>query len=682
MNFVIGMPSARQAGASALACLLVCTYATANEAQTALDDVLELPPLSVSARRFEADSARIAAAITQVDASTISAKAATNIADLLGELGVTLRSYTGNPAQSTIDMRGHGESGNLNTLVLIDGRRINAPDMSGINWLNMPLVSVERIEVLRGSQSAMYGNNAGGGVIDVRTSIPQGSGAASIISYGSWDTWTARAAAWTELTEKVRSSTELGFMESDGWRDNSSYKTRRISQSFQGSAGKLDWRASAGYDDNWFLFPGPLDTTSYLENPRQSGYYPMGADYYAQSENYYASGAADWKGDALQLHADLNWNHVFNPWNMGAGLGAERRLDTWKFAPRARLALGDATSLILGADGEHDSLSLGLFNDIAHTDRRSHSTLRRTTGGLYSNLSWSGLREKSLTADLSARAQAHKLYDSFSDDTGEKPDEKKNKSGNDTALSLGTSWQATENIRLWARGDRFFRYPAIDEIVAYQGYDLKVPFNSELGSEYGWGGEAGLDLTIPHAMFRINGFAQEVKNLIVFDYVSNLNVNLAAARRLGMEASAQFAYGQFKGGLFYTLLHVKLTDGSYDFALDAQHISGNYSGKELYLVPRHQISGHVEWTPGRFSLRLSGRYTGEQWQGNDFENKQDKMPCYFVMDAIARLRVSEKLTLFVASENLLDRQYSALRYSGVWYPAAPRSYRCGLQLSY
>ncbi len=673
------------ARATALAGLSItpCSAIAQDEATDAeQDEVYELAPLTVSARRFETDASQIASSIMQVDASGISARAATNMADLLGELGVNLRSFTGNPTQSTIDMRGYGESGNLNTLVLIDGRRVNAPDMSGINWLNMPLVSVERVEVLRGSQSAFYGNNAGGGVIDITTSIPEGTGTAAMLCYGSWETITARAAAWMPLGETVRSSTEVGFLESDGYRDNSAYKTRSVSQSLQGKAGTIDWKASAGYDDNWFLFPGPLDNESYEEDPRQSGYYPMGADYYAESENYYASGAADWKGDALELHADLNWNHVQNPWNMGVGLGAERELDTWKFAPRARYILSDSLAFIVGADGEYDDLTLGVFDDLAHTQRRSHATLKRSTGGLYGNASLKSGKDGTLAIDFTARAQAHKLRDRSVDDSGKDPVETESKSGSDSAFSLGASWQATKNLRLWARGDRFFRYPAIDEIVAYQGYDLLVPFNSQLDSEYGWSGEAGVDFTIPHAMFRLNGFAQDVKNLIVFDYTHNLNVNLAQARRLGLEASAQFAYGQFKGGVFYTLLDVKLTDGHYDYTIGGTRISGNYTGKDLYLVPRHQVSGNLQWTPGRFSLRLSGRYTGEQWQGNDFANKMDKMPSYFVMDVVARYRFSENITVFAGLDNALDKKYSALRYSGVWYPAAERSYRCGVQLRY
>ena len=188
------------ARASALAALcMLPSLSIAQDSPTVATDEedgpIELETIYVTASRFDTDAAAIPASISLIDTNTINAKAATSVADLLGDVGVLMRSYTGNPTQSTIDMRGYGESGNLNVLVLVDGRRVNAPDMSGINWLNMPLASVDKIEVLRGSQSALYGNNAGGGVIKITTSIPDTFGGSAIAGYGSWESWVFRAAS-------------------------------------------------------------------------------------------------------------------------------------------------------------------------------------------------------------------------------------------------------------------------------------------------------------------------------------------------------------------------------------------------------------------------------------------------------------------------------------------------------
>lgn len=78
-------------------------------------------------------------------------------------------SYTGDSSNSNISMRGFGENSQMRVLVLVDGQRYNRADMSETNWLQVPLSNVESIEILKGSQSAMYGNNAIAGVVKINT---------------------------------------------------------------------------------------------------------------------------------------------------------------------------------------------------------------------------------------------------------------------------------------------------------------------------------------------------------------------------------------------------------------------------------------------------------------------------------------------------------------------------------
>ena len=82
---------------------------------------------------------------------------------------IAVRDYYGNGARTSVDMRGFGETAPVNTLVLIDGRRINLPDLSGADWSQIAKEDVERIEILRGSGSVLYGDNAAGGVRNIIT---------------------------------------------------------------------------------------------------------------------------------------------------------------------------------------------------------------------------------------------------------------------------------------------------------------------------------------------------------------------------------------------------------------------------------------------------------------------------------------------------------------------------------
>ncbi len=86
---------------------------------------------------------------------------------------MVVRDVYGTGKTASVDIRGFGETGALNTFVLVDGRRVNEIDLSGVDWTQIPLDQMERIEIVRGSGSVLYGDNAVGGVINIITKKPE-----------------------------------------------------------------------------------------------------------------------------------------------------------------------------------------------------------------------------------------------------------------------------------------------------------------------------------------------------------------------------------------------------------------------------------------------------------------------------------------------------------------------------
>ncbi|MDI6727173.1 MAG: TonB-dependent receptor plug domain-containing protein, partial [Smithellaceae bacterium] len=116
----------------------------AKEAATTLEEIV------VTATRDREEVRQVPANVSVITARQIEQSGATTVVEVLDKLeSIQFRDYSGNSSQSVIDMRGFGgENPHGKTLVMLDGRRLNRPDMGSINWLQIPLNNIERIEVV------------------------------------------------------------------------------------------------------------------------------------------------------------------------------------------------------------------------------------------------------------------------------------------------------------------------------------------------------------------------------------------------------------------------------------------------------------------------------------------------------------------------------------------------------
>ncbi|MBW2180939.1 MAG: TonB-dependent receptor, partial [Deltaproteobacteria bacterium] len=102
----------------------------------------------VTATRSDQDIKKVPANVTVITEQDIQDSNAKVIADLLrAEEGIVVRDLLGNGKSAQVDMRGFGETGPYNTLVMVDGRRVNSIDLSGTDWSQIPLDQVERVEI-------------------------------------------------------------------------------------------------------------------------------------------------------------------------------------------------------------------------------------------------------------------------------------------------------------------------------------------------------------------------------------------------------------------------------------------------------------------------------------------------------------------------------------------------------
>ncbi|HLT78543.1 MAG TPA: TonB-dependent receptor [Ferrovibrio sp.] len=173
--------------ASSIPALLVAMPVMAQE------QPIHLPLVSVTANRVETPAAEVGSAVTIINGAELRQRQTQLVSDVLREVpGVAISRSGGVGSTTQVYLRG---SENNQTLVLIDGIEVNDPALgSYFDFAHLLAADIERIEVLRGPQSALYGSDAAGGVINIVTRRGAGQPVVSgAFEAGSYNTYQANA---------------------------------------------------------------------------------------------------------------------------------------------------------------------------------------------------------------------------------------------------------------------------------------------------------------------------------------------------------------------------------------------------------------------------------------------------------------------------------------------------------
>lgn len=227
MTFVHTPARAAVDGLLASLCLSLPWYAAAQTAT--------LKETVVTASRFEEYRENTPMALQILNREDIINSGVSSVPDALRMLaGINVRSHAAGQfdLNAAIDLAGFGVTATQNTLVLVDGRKLNPIDSSEIAWGGVNLSSVERIEIANGGASVQYGAGATGGVINIITRQASKDVNAVQVSAGSYGT----AQANLQLDRQI-DGVSLGFnasaLRSEGWRENSQAQAQNLSARFK-----------------------------------------------------------------------------------------------------------------------------------------------------------------------------------------------------------------------------------------------------------------------------------------------------------------------------------------------------------------------------------------------------------------------------------------------------------------
>ena len=621
----------------------------------------------VTAKRFPEPSSGLTANVSIITQDEIQHSPARSIPDLLKTLaGVDIRPlYGAMGIDAVVDIRGSGEAAGNNTLILVDGQRLNPVDMGSVKWETIPLSAIKQIEIVRGSGSVLYGDRATAGVINIITDKSDKLRAVLKAERGSFRSsafdasLAGGAAGWYGNLFAHDAST-------DGYRVNSDAKQTsaggRAARRFAGGEAFLDF---SGYREHYGL-PGTLSRAEFDSDPRQSTV----PNYRLERDGFRLRPGGSFKlGTDLQVEIDGSYsNDLLQANNADWFYRSQSRVKAGTFSPRLKWthSLGSAASseTIAGVDIYH-GWAYGDNLDFVTGSRQNRQTGEQQSQGIY--LQNTALWNNGFDT-LAALRQQH-----FEQNMGDVSANLHGQSSDNLqAWELGLGYRIAESWRTFIKAAKNFRLPNTDELFAYDPLTYQVLFNGALRPQTGHMVEAGMSYRSARFIQQLSLYRQNYRNEIGFIAANNRNANLDPTQRWGAEWEAR-----------WYLAHAWLVKGSLT-ATRATFSEGAYSGKTIPLVPQHKETLGVQWDGGQVgvhNLVLVG--VGSRYFGGDFDNRWRKLDGYTTLDYQAQWAIKPFSLIFRAA-NLTDRKYSASGFSsafnpGTYYPADPRSYSVSLK---
>lgn len=639
--------------------------ASADENANQQDAVAIMDEVVVTGSRQEQATEKIPAQITVITAEDIKASGAQSVPDALRNLGgVIVTDFNGNGFNQKVDMGGFGETSDRHVAIIVNGRKINPIDMSGVNFLSIPIENVEKIEVLHGGNSVLYGGDAMGGVINIITKdSTEGVHGYAELGIGSFDAIKGTAGLTFGLD---RFDGNLGLVQYDtkGYRDHSDADRTSV-------YGKLTFHATdtlavsleANTTKANYQFPGGL-TKAQIEQDRKQAV-NTADEGESQDDFYVLTLESDW-GSYGKLDLNLSYRDYSRDDDMLSWWGDKYysyEYDTVGFNPQYILdnkLFGNDNRLTIGMemyDTDYTAWS-GPSKALVKTNHFEHD---QKTLGIYLQDEFNLMQN--LVLNLGVR------YEDFDTTLGLNPAQNKEIDENEYAWNLGVAYIFNPGSKLYARAYQAFRFPRVDEFLTYG------VLNENLKHETSRGYEMGARFVGMNNRLALSGriFTFDVDDEIAYNGATYLNENIDKTRHQGGELNAKFKATNILslfGGLGYT---------------NAEFTTGANNGKKIPLVPEFKANTRFELKfDCGFSYRLQYNYLSSRYAGTDYSNSVDKLDSAGTVDMYASYTY-KKVEFFANATNIFNEEYYN-GYAGTgwtsFYPMPEAVYYGGVRFKF
>jgi vitamin B12 transporter len=575
---------------------LSCTvYAQSLELKldSALNNIL------ITATRMPLAEDATLAQTTVISRRDIEAAGSSTLVELLQrKAGVEIRSAGGAGQPSGVFIRGASAQ---QTLVLVDGFRLSSATSGGTAFENIALDLIERIEIVKGPMSGLYGSDAIGGVVQI----------------------------FTRGYAKPRLTAELGL---------GSNSTLAFNSGFSAVEGNASMTINAGYREVAARSASNANASTFTYNPDRDPY---------DNKHILLKGSYTlWQGEVLSASAwqsqgrtKFDDGPTGNPSNKqtlsGIQLSSENNFASfWKSNLRFGQTIDD-----IDIQSEFPGQFKTTQNQLVWQNQFS-----TPVGAWLLGYEWLGQRVSGSTAYDKSKRNTQSFFASVNESIDQQRlsasvrRDREDQFGSRTTGSASYGIQLSTDELVYISYGEAFRAPSFNDLY-FPGFSnpLLRPEKSK-NVEYGW------RVTKPEYRLNLAIFDNQIENLIAFDSATNTPQNISRAQIKGVEISTDVAWAGF----------------NWRGAVTVQRPEDGDTNKQLRSRAKQfgSLSVSKTWDKWDFAVDVSGN--GKRFDSSD-EAVNSKLPGYTLLGGSVRYRVDNRWTLELSGQNLTGRNYELAR---------------------
>ena len=609
-----------------------------THAQDTSNNVLD--EVVVTSNKYARKQSETGKIITVITKQVIEKNQGKSIGELLNTVaGTTIIGANNNlGTNNTASIRGASAG---NTLILLDGIPLTDPSVNN-NYFDLnyfPIDQIERIEILKGGHSTLYGSDAVAGVINIISKKALGDkiNINGSLTGGSYNTFKQTiglsrttgnhdySVNYTHLSSKGFSnaydSSKTAAFDKDGF-------DQHVADARLGFKIGKKWRADVY--GSYSYYKTDLDAAAFIDEK----------DYNVKNDNVRIGTGLTYKHNKGSLRINYNFNYVERDYLDDSTFKSSPYLDFWASNLIGRTHYAEV----------YNNWKWDYFELLAGGDYRLNNTYQFyfSTGpfGPY-NTAW-----KAKMNQVSPYASVICKLDNFTGEVGARINIH-SEYGTNFTYTVNPSFLIGNKIKIFVNLYSAFKTPTL-----YQLFDPSAG-NKDLEPERGITGETGIELTPNKSFrFRIAGFYRKTNDAILYTYSPSTFIskylNASEQKNYGIETELGYTTGK----LSITANHA-YTDGETTAAFDGTGapISKDTTYYNLYRIPKHAINLNAGYQFTKsFYVSSSFRYVSKR-EEFVYGAAPEPLKAYATVDLYGEYKFPKNLRIFIDLKNITDTEY-------------------------